>query len=57
LLRQGTQLSITHQGKDIQLLEGMPVTVELKPVLERKGESSTNMPSDPTVHPKKQNEP
>jgi alpha,alpha-trehalose phosphorylase len=38
LLRQGTQLAIAHQGKDIQLLEGMPVTVELKPVLEAKGE-------------------
>jgi alpha,alpha-trehalose phosphorylase len=38
LLRQGTQLAIAHQGKNIQLLEGMPVTVELKPVLEAKGE-------------------
>ncbi|HEY9798302.1 MAG TPA: glycosyl hydrolase family 65 protein [Leptolyngbyaceae cyanobacterium] len=57
LLRQGTQLSITHQGKDIQLLEGMPVTVELKPVLEVKGESiKSNMPSDPTVNPNKQDE-
>jgi hypothetical protein len=37
LLRQGTQLAIAHQGKDIQLLEGMPVTVELKLVLEAKG--------------------
>jgi hypothetical protein len=49
LLRQGTQLLIAHQGKDIQLLEGMPVTVELKPVLEVKGESiKSNMPSDPS---------
>jgi alpha,alpha-trehalose phosphorylase len=57
LLRQGTQLSITHQGKDIQLLEGMPVTVELKPVLELKGESiKSNMPSDPTVNPNKPDE-
>jgi alpha,alpha-trehalose phosphorylase len=57
LLRQGTQLSITHQGKDIELLEGIPVTVELKPVLEVKGESiQSNMPSDPTVNPNKQDE-
>jgi alpha,alpha-trehalose phosphorylase len=52
LLRQGTQLSIAHQGKDIQLFEGMPVTIELKPVLEAKGESiKSNIPSDPTVNP------
>jgi alpha,alpha-trehalose phosphorylase len=57
LLRQGTQLAIAHQGKDIQLLEGMPVTVELKPVLEVKDESiQSNMPSDPTVNPNKQDE-
>jgi hypothetical protein len=47
---------ITHQGQDIQLFEGMPVTVELKPVLELKGESSTNIPSDPTVNPNKPDE-
>ncbi|HEY9669243.1 MAG TPA: glycosyl hydrolase family 65 protein, partial [Coleofasciculaceae cyanobacterium] len=57
LLRQGTQLAIAHQGKDIQLLEGMPVTVELKLVLEAKGESITsNIPSDPAVNSNKQDE-
>ena len=57
LLRQGTQLAIAHQGQDIQLLEGMPVTVELKPVLEVKDESiKSNMPSDPTVNPNKPDE-
>lgn len=34
LLRQGTQLAIRHQAKDIQLHEGIPTTVEIKPVLE-----------------------
>jgi alpha,alpha-trehalose phosphorylase len=34
LLRQGTELAIRHQAKDIQLYEGIPVTVEMKPVLE-----------------------
>lgn len=33
LLRQGTQLAIQHQARDIQLYEGIPVTVEMKPVL------------------------
>jgi alpha,alpha-trehalose phosphorylase len=57
LLRQGTQLAIAHQGKDIQLLKGMPVTVELKPVLEAKGESiKSNIPSDPAVNPNKPDE-
>ncbi|AFZ17135.1 hypothetical protein [Allocoleopsis franciscana] len=57
LLRQGTQLAIAHQGKDIQLFEGMPVTVELKPVLEAKDESITlNIPSDPAVNPNKPDE-
>jgi hypothetical protein len=57
LLCQGTQLAIAHQGKDIQLLEGMPVTVELKPLLEAKGESITsNIPSDPAVNPNKPDE-
>jgi alpha,alpha-trehalose phosphorylase len=57
LLRQGTQLAIAHQGKEIQLLEGTPVTVELKPVLEAKGESiKSNIPFDPAVKPNKQDE-
>jgi hypothetical protein len=35
----------------------MPVTVELKPVLEATGESiKSNIPSDPTVNPNKQDE-
>lgn len=33
-LRRGTQLTIWHQAKEIQLSEGVPVTVEMKPVLE-----------------------
>ena len=37
LLRQGTHLAIEHQGQDIQLYEGNPVSVELKPVVELKG--------------------
>jgi hypothetical protein len=35
----------------------MPVTIELKPVLEVKDESiKSNMPSDPTVNPNKPDE-
>ena len=34
LLRQGTHLAIAHQGEDIDLYEGIPVSVELKPVVE-----------------------
>ncbi|MBD1864995.1 MULTISPECIES: glycoside hydrolase family 65 protein [Trichocoleus] len=57
LLQQGTQLAISHQGKDIQLLEGIPVTVELKPVLELKGELiKSSWPSDPTFNPNKQDD-
>ncbi len=37
LLRQGTQLALEHQGQDIHLYEGIPVSVELKPVVELKG--------------------
>ncbi|MEP0874121.1 glycoside hydrolase family 65 protein [Trichocoleus desertorum AS-A10] len=56
-LQQGTQLAITHQGKNIQLLEGIPVTVELKPVLELKGELiKSDIPSDPTFNPNKQDD-
>ncbi|MBD2122344.1 glycoside hydrolase family 65 protein [Trichocoleus sp. FACHB-262] len=57
LLQRGTQLAISHQGKDIQLLEGIPVTVELKPVLELKGELiKSSWPSDPTFNPNKQDQ-
>lgn len=34
LLRQGTHLAIAHQGEDIDLYEGIPVSVERKPVVE-----------------------
>ncbi|MEH2182860.1 glycoside hydrolase family 65 protein [Nostoc sp.] len=37
LLRQGTQLAIEHQGQDIHLYEGVPVSVELKSVVELEG--------------------
>ncbi|MBD2098587.1 glycoside hydrolase family 65 protein [Trichocoleus sp. FACHB-591] len=57
LLQRGTQLAISHQGKDIQLLEGIPVTVEQKPVLELKGELiKSDIPSDPTFNPNKQDD-
>ncbi|GAA6619511.1 glycoside hydrolase family 65 protein [Scytonema sp. NUACC26] len=37
LLKQGTELAIAHQGEDIHLSVGIPVSVELKPVLELEG--------------------
>lgn len=37
LLRQGTELSLQHQGNDICLSKGVPVTVDLKPVIELEG--------------------
>ena len=37
LLQQGTQLAIEHQGQDIHLYEGIPVSVELKSAVELEG--------------------
>lgn len=33
-LQQGTQLSVVHQGQELHLVEGIPVSVDLKPVPE-----------------------
>ncbi|MBE9181967.1 glycoside hydrolase family 65 protein [Oculatella sp. LEGE 06141] len=47
LLRQGTELLIQHQGKDICLTKGIPTTVELKPVIELEGGAiKTDMPPE-----------
>lgn len=35
LLQRGTGLSIEHQGKTLDLIEGIPVTVEIQPVAEK----------------------
>jgi alpha,alpha-trehalose phosphorylase len=37
LLRQGTELIIQHQGDQIHLSEGIPMQIELKPVIELEG--------------------
>jgi alpha,alpha-trehalose phosphorylase len=42
LLKQGTQLTIKHQAKEMQLTVGTPVTVEMKPVLEVEEELTTS---------------
>lgn len=42
LLQQGTHLSIKHQAEDVELEEGVPITIGMKPVLEAKGESQTS---------------
>lgn len=41
LLQKGTELAIKHQAKEIQLYEGIPVTIEMKPVLKVEDESMT----------------
>lgn len=34
-LQQGTHLSIEHQGKKLELIKGVPVSVEIQPVVEQ----------------------
>jgi alpha,alpha-trehalose phosphorylase len=47
LLREGTQLTIQHQAREIQLNPGKPITVAIKPVLEVEDEfMPTNQPAD-----------
>jgi alpha,alpha-trehalose phosphorylase len=35
MLQQGTQLSIEHQGRKLELVAGVPVSMEIKPVVEK----------------------
>ncbi len=47
LLLKGTELVIKHQGKDSHLSVGIPVSVELKPVVELEGGPiKTDMPPE-----------